>query len=57
MKKARIAGLFHLNDVNENKQTYPHDIDKVPIPAGSFEAKMIVGGEVFLADGTQPLHA
>ena len=37
-----------LYDVDENKQTNPNHIDKVPIPTGRLEAKAIFGGEVAL---------
>jgi len=35
-----------LQPVNENKQTQPDDIDKVPVPGHCFECEVVVGAEM-----------
>ena len=42
--------------INQNKQSQPNDVDKVPIPSGRFESETIRLGEMALHGPTQHNH-
>jgi hypothetical protein len=53
MKKAAGAAFLlrmakHLQPIDQNVQTQPHHIHKVPIPSGTFKSKMAVGRKMAL---------
>jgi DNA helicase TIP49 (TBP-interacting protein) len=57
-KKRGQSPFFHvrfgrLNDIDEDKQTDPHHVNKVPVPTGRFKSKTIVFREVSLHGSEQ----